>query len=404
VKKPYFFGYLFVRGAKIFAFLVILAGIGFCVLQYSQANTAVAAVAYQSSSNLEQALRKLTDVLSATEQFVISFSYNNKDNPAAPVSIGPPNFPEKIESNADFARVRDELVRIDQERQRLKASIVSRFENSVATIEDKLHAYAAGLEASSPMPPAAGPSPEAAADLRSLASQPDSLFSSGLDVDELNKRSAGLSQRKEFLKSLASKAESPENKTTLNEAANQLDELSKLLPEKSAVLSAAQLESANAAAKEPPLDAGRKVFLSERIATQLGQLRGDVRQVLLTSWVLDDAFDQAAELNSVEREKCRVATLAEKGIWLSSISKMLPGLFAAVALSFLVLVFADLVRTLLDTAAHTGTVADAINSLRGSVAHLSESEPIDLSESEPIVKNDDRIPMVEEEASPQGGS
>ena len=100
MKKSYFFGYLFVRGAKIFALIVISAGVGFCVLQYSQANTAVSAVAYQPSTSLQRALGNLKDAFSATEQIVGAF---NADNQIATPKVQPPRFPTIIESNADFA-------------------------------------------------------------------------------------------------------------------------------------------------------------------------------------------------------------------------------------------------------------------------------------------------------------
>ena len=79
---------------------------------------------------------------------------------------------------------------------------------------------------------------------------------------------------------------------------------------------------------------------------------------------------------------------------------MLPGLFLAALLSFLVLVFADLVRTLLDTAANTGTVADAVNALRGSFIPEVPSQP----ESTFIVEDKEDKKLVEEETQVVGGS
>ena len=379
MKRQYFFGSLFVGGAKIFAILVMVAGIGFCQLQYSQAKTAAAAAMYKASSNLQQVLRKLQEVFSATEEIVDSFG---KDNRSTALSVEQPHFPAIIDSDVDFARVGDELLRIDQDRQRLKQSLVSRFETSVGTIEEKLRAYAASLQPSrSPALPAASPSSAIASVLAESPQAQNGLFST-LDAGDVKKRNMSLAQRKEFLKFLESKSENADNRATLNEAANEVDQLSKLLPEKMETVDAAQLDDSALQSKEPPAEGGRKVMLSERVAGQLEQVRSDIKQALLTSWKLDDALDRATELTSVEREKCRVATLAQKGIWLSAGSKMLPGLLAAVLLSFLILVFADLVRTFLDTAAHTGTVADAVNALRGSVTQVSEPASLTNSEEE----------------------
>jgi hypothetical protein len=104
--------------------------------------------------------------------------------------------------------------------------------------------------------------------------------------------------------------------------------------------------------------------------------------MLLTSWTLDDTFEQIANLDSAERDKYRAAILAQKSIWLSATSRIVIGLLATGLVSLLIVVFADLVQTQLDTATSSGTVADAINALRGSVAHLSESESMIPSEEE----------------------
>jgi hypothetical protein len=364
VKKQYFFGYFFVRAAKPLALLVLLIGIGFCVLQYSQANTAASAAAYQHSAALQRALANLTEAFSATEHIVSAF---NADNQLPIPKVQVPRFPKFVHSSADFARVGEMLSKIDQERQQLKHSIVDRFEGSVQSIESKLRAYAASLQASAPSPtPAAVPSPVANVSPLSIPTQQqESLFSSRLSADEVNKRFANLNLRKEFLKVLGSKAENPANRARLSEAVNQLDSLSKLLPEK--VESPAEGEPASGPSPEPRGEQGRKIFPSERMALELEQLRGEVRQIVLTSWSVDEVFEQAADLTSAEREKCRVAALAQKSIWLSAASKMLPGMLAAVLVSFLIVICADLVKTLLDTAAHTGVLADAINALRGSI-------------------------------------
>ncbi len=259
------------------------------------------------------------------------------------------------------------LAKIDQERQQLKQSVVGRFEDAVQSIETKLRAYAASLHAlPSPTPPVA-PSPVANVTPLSVATQlQESLFSSKLSAEEAGKRSANLNSRKEFLQVLASKAENPANRARLSEAVAQLDSLSKLLPDK--VETSIPAEGPTPApSAEVGGDQDRKLFPSERMVRELEQLRGEVRQIVLTSWTLDEAFEQAADLTSAERDKCRVATLAQKGIWLSAVSRMLPGLLAAILVSFLIVVCADLVKTLLDTAAHTGVLADAINALRGSV-------------------------------------
>jgi hypothetical protein len=360
VKRPYFFGYLFVRARKELALLVISIGIGYCVLEYSQANASASATAYRPSTSLQRALSGLTDSFSATERVVNAF---NTDHQLTTPKVQPPVFPKVVGSDGDFALVDEALSNIDWQREALKQSIVSRFETLLAGIEGKLRAHAAGVKGvSAAQTPSTGAVVVTTAPTVEVQGKPKgSVFSAKLPFAEVTKRGSDLNAQMEFLQVLKSKAQNPQNRANLTEAVAQLDALSKLLPEK-----AESPESPASGPNQDEADLGSKLLPSERVALQLQQLRGQVRQIFLTSWTVDDAFQQAAELTSVERDKCRVATLAQKGIWLSTTSRILVALLVAVLASFVILVCADLVKTFLDTASHTGVVADAINAMRGA--------------------------------------
>jgi rubrerythrin len=310
----------------------------------------------------------LKDAFLATEQIIESFNAGNQSTAS---NFQAPRFPRVIDSDDDLARIGAELSRIDRERQQLKESIVSRFETFVKSIEEKLHAYAAVLQ-SSPSPTRATAQNLISNATPTPKSREESLFSFELGTSDANERSANLKERKEFLKVLAMRAENADNRVILGEAADQLERLAKLLPERFNASTAAQPDTATASSKEPRADRDGKVLPSERVARQLEQLRGGVRQMLLTSWSLDDALEQAVNLHSAERDKYRAAILAQINIWLSAASRIVIGLLATGLVSLLIVVFGDLVQTQLDTATSSGAVADAINTLRGSVAHVSD--------------------------------
>src|SRR5438105_3906623 len=355
-------------------------GIGFCGLRYYQASIAAGAVAYQPSPHLRHALDRLRDAFLATEQIIESF---NAGNQSTTPNVQAPRFPLVINSDDDFARIRSELSRVDHERQQLKESIVSRFETFVKSIEEKLHAYAAVLQSSPSPTPATAQNLASNAEPAPPASGPEeSLFSSQLGTSDANERSANLKERKEFLKVLAIRAENADNRVILGEAADQLERLAKLLPEKFDASTATQPDTVAASWKDPRAEHDSEVLPSERVARQLDQLRNGVRQMLLTSWTLDDMFEQVANLDSAERDKYRAAILAQKSIWLSATSRIVIGLLVTGLVGLLIVVFADLVQTQLDTATSSGTVADAINALRGSVTHVTNSEPMVTAEVE----------------------
>ena len=359
MKRQYFFGYLFVKARTELALLVMSIGIGYCVLEYSQAKASAGATGYQPSASLARALAGLTDSFSTTQRVVSGF---NTEHQLTTPNVQPPHFPTVVRSNAEFEAVDGALSNVDQQRELLKQSIVTRFETLIAGIETKLRAYAAGVKGAAPSPSPAQPGAVVVTTAPPAEVQPKtegSVFSPKLNLTETTKRGSDLNAQMEFLEVLKSKAENPQNRANLTDAVSQLEALSKLLPERS------EPESP-ASGPQDDSDLGSKLLPSERVALQLQQLRGQVRQIFLTSWKLDEAFQEANDLASAERDKCRVATLAQKGIWLSTISRILVGLLVTVLACFVILVCADLVKTFLDTASHTGVVADAINAMRGA--------------------------------------
>jgi len=359
VKRQYLFGYAFARAAKALACLVTLIGIGFCLLQYSQANTAASAVAYQPSAALQRALFNLKNAFTESVRIVNAF---NTENQIITAQVQDPVFPPHVETNVDFGRLTDLLSKVEHDDHQLKQSIIGRFETATKNIEAKLRAYAAAVGSLPPAPMVSVNATSTAAPKPVALPTPaaESLFSSTLNATDVDRRNATLNSRKEFLKVLGTKAENPENRLSLSEAADQLDVLRRLLPQK-------ETQSASAEPSTGTNDlAGQAELPAQRVAAQLEQLRSEVRQIFLTSWTLDDALQQASDLAAAEREKCRVADLAQKGIWLSAISRILIGLLTALLVSGVILVCADLVKTFLDTASHTGVVADAINAMRGA--------------------------------------
>src|SRR5207302_9026011 len=151
---------------------------------------------------------RLRDAFLATEQIIESFSAGNQSTTTNDQAT---SFPLVINSDDDFARIRSELSRVDNERQQLKESIVSRFDTFVKSIEEKLHAYAAVLQ-SSPSPTPATTQNLISNATPSPTSREQSLFSSQLGTSNANERNANLKERKEFLKVFGARAETAENR------------------------------------------------------------------------------------------------------------------------------------------------------------------------------------------------
>lgn len=109
---------------------------------------------------------------------------------------------------------------------------------------------------------------------------------------------------------------------------------------------------------EPQIGETHRVVIAEQIADNVQQLRLRVNRAMATSWALDDALDEVRSLAKTEKQRCHVASREQEGIWLTVAGQIISALVCAILLSFLIRVFADLTQTLLDTATHTGAIAE----------------------------------------------
>jgi hypothetical protein len=351
--KKYFFGYLFVRIAKLLALTIVVIGVAYAIFQVAQANVAAESARYQPNTSLRQQLENLTAKLFDARGLVSKFT-NEKLKP----EVSSHSFPGNIGANEDFVKIAEALQAIDLERQELKHSVVERFEFLIGEIQNKLRAHAASLSPLKAAPPvitARTPQPTSTPQTAPPRYKAETLFSY-LSADDIETRVSTLDKKKQFLKALESIAEDSGNRSQLSESINQLDALQTLLPSKIEV--PIQLPAWGTQIPQAPVSEQRKVFNAEKVADQLEQVRSLVRQAVLTSWALDDAFDRSSELALSEQNKCRSATLAVKGIWLSTFGLIGTGAVAAAFVAFLILVMADLTQTLLDTATNTGVIAE----------------------------------------------
>jgi hypothetical protein len=356
--KKYFFGYLFVRIAKLLAVIIVVIGIAYGIFQFAQATMAAEAVRYKPDPILRQRLEKVLAKLSEAQQLVSQVT-------RAKLQLNVRHFPSEITSMSDFKRARELLETVDRERQILKQSVVAQFERLVDELRKKLLAYAASLSPAQASQPPSAPSPtpivKGTPAPESTPNEPKTLFSEELSQADIETRLSNLDASAQFLKTLGTTAENPENRAKLSESATRLDELKTLLPSRLTASTEVpqQEESQQYSPPNPqvPLPEPRKVLNAEKVAEQLGHLRDSVRQAVLSSWALDDAFDQTQTLLTSEQNKCRSATLAVTGIWLSAFGVIAAGAIASVFIAFLILVMADLTQTLLDTATNTGLIA-----------------------------------------------
>lgn len=301
-------------------------------------------------------MSNLQGALADTARLVNAFCAQNGESPSAPATV---EFPGVLRNNDDFVRLNGKLEQVDQQRRELKEALVTRFEALVKTTEAKLRAHAAAL---APAPPASVPSsaPVAASPPRPTpppADQVETLYSGQLSNYDIQQKTNVLDRGKDFLKVLETSAENPDNRKTLTDSMSQLDALLRLLPAK--IEAPALVEQPVVPERRFDAPAPRRELNAEKVADQLARLRGSVRQTTLTTWTLDAAYAQASDLANGEQARCRLATLTVKGIWVAAFGQLGVALLATIFGAFLILVLADFMQTLLDTATNTGVMASA---------------------------------------------
>lgn len=355
--KKYFFGYLFVRIAKILAVIIVLIGVAYGIFQCAQGAMAAESVRYKPDPILRQQLEKLLARSSEAQQLVFQFTDAKSE-----VNVG--RLPSEISSMSDFKRVGNLMKAVDRERQVLKQSVVERFERLVDEIQKKLLAHAASLSPAQralPSTPSPTPMVKVTPVPEPTTSETKTLFSDQLNQVDIETRLSDLESNAQFLKTLITMAENPENRAKLSESVKRLDELKNLLRLRPAAPTEMpqQEEPPQYSPPNPQVAASepRKVLNAEKVAEQLGHLRNSVRRAVLSQWALDDALDQTQSLLTLEQEKCGSATLAVGRIWLGVFGLIAAGAIASVFIAFLILVMADLTQTLLDTATNTGVIA-----------------------------------------------
>ena len=356
MKHKYFFGYLFVRIARILACLAFLAGLGYVLFKYFQAELEAETVRYRPSAELSIKIDKLRSEYVKAYPIVVQFHPPPKDSL---ISSFQNNFVTAPETERQFAQLNVQLTEFGSIRQQLKALIVERFEGLIEQIQSKLRAHAAKLAASTstptPTPPPSTPVPNPTpVALRTM--EPDTLFLPDLGNTEIDNRVSTLKASQEFLKQLQDASENAENKRILNDSIYELESLTKLLPPKIDVGEPSPPPKENQAALEP--SEPKKKYNAEKVAEQLGAVCYSVRQAILTSWRLDELLNSVMSQSSTESNKCTVAHYALKGLWLTTMGEMALVFIASICAAFLILVLADLTQTFLDTASNTGKMAN----------------------------------------------
>jgi hypothetical protein len=249
--------------------------------------------------------------------------------------------------------LKDQLDQMRGASEQLKVKVLGGVDQAIRQIEDQLRIHAASIR--SEEPPSRTATPEATSPPRTPSEQqPIVLYGTDVDESDLEQRSSTVRGAKEFFDVMVGNVEKPENKKLFGDLNQSLDSLLQLLT-KSAIPIKQEEPPRRDAGPSPPAP---RTFNAEKIAAQLESIRGALRSAVLSSWLLDEALDKAADVVDGETQRQHLAVIAIKKTWLRMGSLAGLTLLASVFSAFLILVTADLIQTLLDTATNTRIIAE----------------------------------------------
>ena len=360
--KAYFFGYLFVRLARLLAILVILIALVLAGIRCWQTSVLSESLRYQSDDLLSRRLVRVAHQVQATQSLLA------RGLPSHSIAAQPlPKFSTRIQTVSGFATAAAELGRAEKTGAELKRQVTGRLDDFVSDLCQKLRAHAASLlEPESPKQ-TSSPSPARTVLPTPSITEPqeqDRLFAKNVDTDALKARSKQLDDTKAYFNFLSSNVENAENKRIIGEAIAEVSAIEQLLAEAASAptKTSPQLPEASTAASSPvPVSERREPLNAEKVADHLVVLSAVAKHAATDSWALDDAIDQAATVLSAERERCRKAELDQRQVWIGWLIQVISLAAAAAAVAFVVLVAADVTQTLLDTAINTREMVQKLN-------------------------------------------
>lgn len=294
-----FFWNIIMRFSKTVGCLLFIAGLCVASWFFSQRQPVINATQYRASTMLMDRISQLNANYTNTQRLVIQFKGTGQFPPEFSQAANKPQFLPRYSESKDFAQLRGELGKASSGKEAMKQYVMNRFETLVSEIQRKLLAHAASLApAPTPTPtPKETPAPTPAATPPPVSEYRE-LWNDRMNKSESESRKDSLDDAKHYLDGLLSSAENPENKKTLEDSVAEVEALAKLLP--------TFFDWRPAFKPEPTLTFSEKPepVQAEKVAKRLGEIRNTVRRAIISSWVLDDSFDQVAQLVENEERTC----------------------------------------------------------------------------------------------------
>jgi hypothetical protein len=328
-----FFWNTLTRFAKTVGCVWIIAGFVVACWYYQQQVPMIDAARYRESNLLSDRLGKLVALYGTSQRLIIQFEGATEFPPVSAAAALKPQFLPHYTSSSDLQELREQLAQVSTATSAMKSFVVRRFEMLVGEIQQKLLAHAASLKpVPEPLPSVAPQAPSVPV----AASEFARLYANDLTNTELDSRKSSLDNAKQFLGVLQSSAEDPENKKRLEESIAEISSLAKLFP--------AYIEPPPTAPSAPPARftfEPQEPLNAEKVAFRISQIRNSVRQAVLSSWAVDEAYDRTLQAAEAEHGKAINAEMRVREISGQLQLAMAAAITAGLAIGILFLLIGD---------------------------------------------------------------
>lgn len=363
--RQYFFGYLFVRFAKLIALLalLIMAADLFYVAAKYQGEAAEAA--YRPSNSLRMELRALR------EEF--GFAREEVSRLAGVSDLVAPDWPEMPERSVEFERLLQQLSLADARRLELKTRLTAAFDAKATALRERIEQAVREIEqmraaAQPARAPRASAVPAPSAPQPAPAPQPGrwrTVFESD-SPPAIRGMHGTLADARRFLDELEKSAEKEESKRLIGDARAALNDLDRWLPEEPAVAAAstanfpAPARSVAPSAQEEPQPPPDPLTTAIRNYEAIGRMMDSVHRQLHNDWRLDRTTVQAMRTAENEAASCRAAEARLRQLLLARAAEAGWALLIGIAVAFAILVFADFIQSFFDTATNSAAIRERL--------------------------------------------
>jgi hypothetical protein len=351
----YVFGYFFVRFSRLLACIALLAIVVANLYIWQNYILKAESTKYRPSSTLDLHIEQLGEELEFAKKEVSRIS-SVGDLPKL-------SFPKALDGSAEFEGLLFDLGMADQRKNILKERVTTAFAERIELLRTRIKNTIDSIKASRTVTPLDAESGDRGMPTSEPRDAPDPLSDKRrtvygeLSADRTQSMLGSMESISGQLDTLSASAEKEESKKLIQDTKAALNDLLAWLPSKrkeNATAFLAQNETLETAAPTDPLIKAQENY------EMLGRMVEVAEFIVRDGWQVDNLLLEATRVAEEEAKDCRASEVALKELRLSSIGFSGACLALGIVLALLILVFADFLKSIFDTASNSASILSSL--------------------------------------------